>query len=336
MGPHHDHVGSGLGGVLGDALGDVVVLDEGLLDLDASPANRFGGFCEPLFAVLDEALTELLFPIGPQLGSREGAGGVNDVQGLQVGVEALGQGHGVLDRALSGQASIGRDKDRIVHNASNAWANEKVLGSSLMHERTCMVYWPVWAFIEIMPSGPREPRMLSTEIFGKPVRLKYSETWVGTSLLVGRLIMAYIFLQSGLEKLFDPTWSAQGFLANAVQPGNPFHGFFTGMAGSVVVDQLVVWGQILIGIALLLGLLTRFAAFWGALMMMLFWMASLEGGLTQGLPVEHGWVVTYHLVYVVLLFALGAWGAGRVLGLDRRIEDSSFVRDNPWLRYVLG
>lgn len=187
-----------------------------------------------------------------------------------------------------------------------------------------------------MPAGPREPRELRTEIFGKPVRLTYSETWVGTSLLAGRLIMAYIFLQAGLEKLFDPGWSAAGFLANAVADGNPFQAFFTGMAGNVVVDQLVIWGQLLIGVALLLGLLTRFAAFWGAVMMVLFWMASLEGGLMQGLPVEHGWIVTYHLVYAVLLFALGAWGAGRVLGLDRKLEVSSFVQDNPWLRYILG
>jgi thiosulfate dehydrogenase [quinone] large subunit len=97
-----------------------------------------------------------------------------------------------------------------------------------------------------------------------------------------------------------------------------------------------MWGLTLTGLALILGALVRFSAFWGAVMMIFYWMASLTGGLLQGLPVAHGWVVDDHIVYAALLFGLGAFGAGRILGLDSYLEDTNVVRDNPWLRYLLG
>ena len=53
-------------------------------------------------------------------------------------------------------------------------------------------------------------------------------------------------------------------------------------------------------------------------------------------PLAHGWVIDDHIVYAALLFGLGAIGAGRVLGLDARIEEMGFVQKNRWLRYLLG
>jgi len=95
-------------------------------------------------------------------------------------------------------------------------------------------------------------------------------------------------------------------------------------------------GLTLIGLALIVGLFVRLSAFWGAVMMIFYWMASLTGGLMAGLPVAHGWVVDDHIVYAVLLFGLGAFGAGRILGLDARIEQLDVVQNNRWLKYLLG
>jgi len=108
------------------------------------------------------------------------------------------------------------------------------------------------------------------------------------------------------------------------------------MAGATWVDPLVVWGQILIGLALIVGLLVRWSAFWGAVMMFLFWLSHLQGGLLEGLPMENGWVVDSTMIYIFLLFGLAAIGAGRILGLDQRLESTDVVQSNPWLRYVLG
>ena len=181
-------------------------------------------------------------------------------------------------------------------------------------------------------------RTLEGELFGRDVSFDYSETWIGYSLLSLRLVMAYVFLSAGISKLLDPTWSADGFLLNAVADTNPLVGMWTVMAEGWLwlIDPLNVWGQIFIGLALLFGGFVRLAAFGGALMMLLYWAASLQGGLLAGLPVENGYVVTYHMVYALLLFGLGAVGAGRILGLDAKLEELDLVQENPWLRYLLG
>lgn len=190
-------------------------------------------------------------------------------------------------------------------------------------------------------------RTLEAQLLGREVSFDYSETWVAYSVISLRVIMAWVFLQAGLQKLFgngldgflnDPVtggFDAHGFLVGATA-SSPAHGMFTWMAENFWVEPVVVWGQILVGLALLLGVLVRWSAFWGAVMMILFWLAALEGGILQGLPFEHGYVVDYTLVYAFLLFGLGAVGAGRILGLDARIERWPVVERNPWLKYFLG
>ncbi len=191
-----------------------------------------------------------------------------------------------------------------------------------------------------MSQRPAE-RTLEAQLLGRRVTFDYSETWVAWSVLGLRVVMAWIFLQAGLDKLTSDDWSAGGYIdpdsGFGVTPDNPFADLFASMADSVsMVDPLVMYGQILIGIALLLGIFVRWSAFWGFVMMVLFWMAALQGGLTEGLPVEHGWVVNADIVYMLLLFGLGAVGAGRVLGIDAYLEETAFVENNPWLRYLLG
>ncbi|MFB6144146.1 MAG: DoxX family membrane protein [Candidatus Nanohaloarchaea archaeon] len=180
-----------------------------------------------------------------------------------------------------------------------------------------------------------ERRVLETEIFGSSVSFEYAEHWVGYSLLAMRLGMGWIFLQAGMQKLLDPTWTAAGYLRN-VPSGNPFIPFWEMLAGNPAVDALVIAGLTLIGLGLILGIFVRWDAFWGSVMMLFFWASSLEGGLMQGLPVAHGWVVDSHIVYVTLLVALGEFGSGRILGLDRRLEEHSFVEQRPWLKHFLG
>ncbi|GGN87003.1 MULTISPECIES: DoxX family membrane protein [Haloarcula] len=184
---------------------------------------------------------------------------------------------------------------------------------------------------------------LQSEILGRDVTFDYSETWVGYSLFLLRIVMGWTLFQGGVTKLVtyldgnpENNWTAAGFLANAIPEGNPFTGMFVAMAGNPAIDWLNMLGLTLAGLALLLGAFVRFAAFWGAVMMLFYWLASLQGGLLAGLPVAHGWVVDDHIVYAVLLFGLGAFGAGRILGLDSYLEDMSLIDNNQWLRYVLG
>jgi thiosulfate dehydrogenase [quinone] large subunit len=56
----------------------------------------------------------------------------------------------------------------------------------------------------------------------------------------------------------------------------------------------------------------------------------------DGFPVAHGYFVDSSLVYMLILFGLGAWGAGRIVGIDRALEETELVRNAPALRYLLG
>ena len=151
-----------------------------------------------------------------------------------------------------------------------------------------------------------------------------------------RIVMGWILFQGGIVKVLDSEWTAAGFLQFALPENNPFLSFFNGLAGNATIDFLVAWGLTLTGLGLILGALTRWNAFWGAFMMLMFWAASLEGGLAEGLPFEHGWVVDDHMVYAFLLFGLGAFATGRFFGLDAIIEKWEVVKNNRWLTYILG
>ena len=188
-----------------------------------------------------------------------------------------------------------------------------------------------------------QTRELDAELFGRETNFEYSEHWIGYALVGLRVVMGWVLLQGGLTKLVtyldgnpETNWTAAGYLANAIPEGNPFMGLFADMAGSGLVDILVMWGLTLTGIGIILGAFLRWNAFWAAVMMMMFWAASLTGGLMQGLPLAHGWVVDDHLVYAMLLFGLGAIGAGRILGVDGFLEELDFVKENRWVRLLMG
>lgn len=132
-------------------------------------------------------------------------------------------------------------------------------------------------------------------------------------------------------------WSSAGFLNNAIADANPLQGIFIFFAEyGAIIDPLVIFGQILIGLALLFGAFFRFAALMGALQMFFFWTAAWQGGLAAGFPVENGYFIDSSFVYLLLLFGLGAWGAGRLLGVDRYLEQLAIVEQNPSLRFLLG
>lgn len=160
--------------------------------------------------------------------------------------------------------------------------------------------------------------------------IELSETWSGPAMLVMRVLIGWHLFFAGITKVIDPGWSASGYLLNAVPEGNPFAGLWPYLANNWLwlLDPLNQWGLTLVGLALIFGVAVRWSAFWGSIMMWFYWASSL--------PLAHSVFVDDHIIYIALLFALGAFGAGRYYGLDKYIERMDFVKRNRWLRYLLG
>ena len=169
------------------------------------------------------------------------------------------------------------------------------------------------------------------EMMGNRLEFDYSENVTGYVLVLTRLITGYWFLHAGVEKyLAAEPFNAAGWLVNATG-GSPIHGFLA-WAGQTpwmlgFTNFMIPLAETLIGLGLLVGVLTRLAAFGGAFLMAFFYLgnASWEHGLVNG-----------DLFGLMMFVIVGTLAAGRILGLDAYIEEMEFVKRRPKLRYLLG
>ena len=153
-----------------------------------------------------------------------------------------------------------------------------------------------------------------------------------------RLIMGGAFLGAGLGKyafFAGESFNAGGYLMGA---SGPLAGVFNAMAESAMflefANVIVPLTQVLIGVALITGAFVRLAALGGAMQMSMFYLASWDVAGPLGF-------VNSDLVYLVVFLAVAAFGAGRILGLDKHIEQldvggRALIERYPKLRYVLG
>jgi uncharacterized membrane protein YphA (DoxX/SURF4 family) len=98
--------------------------------------------------------------------------------------------------------------------------------------------------------------------------------WKRLLFTILRMAIGWHFIYEGISKLIIEDWSAFSYLANST---GPFSGFYHWLASSEgflkVVDLLNVYGLILIGIALFIGFLSRFAAVAGTILLTLYYFA---------------------------------------------------------------
>jgi thiosulfate dehydrogenase [quinone] large subunit len=156
--------------------------------------------------------------------------------------------------------------------------------------------------------------------------------WQAYWLVMLRFVAGWWMLHAGLDKLmnwpFDASWFVGG--AAAATSLGPIVPLFADGAGLAFVNVMVPVGQFLIGLGLILGALTRTAAFFGAMLMLFFYFIN---GQTGGWA--HG-VVTGDLLGLLIFAMIATLGAGRVLGIDAYLVQTDVVKNNPRLRYFIG
>ena len=173
-------------------------------------------------------------------------------------------------------------------------------------------------------------RRLSEFVLGP--EWKQGKTW---SVFFGRTALGFLFLWSGYQKLLTELggkMATQGFLSGPAVANGPLAGFFESLAGNWAVEYLIVYGEFLIGIALLLGVFTRVGAVGGMLMMLLFTVAMWPIADKPG----DNPLVDIRVIYGVMLLMFWFLQPGRFLGVDRFLEKTRVVEKHPRLKLLLG
>ena len=137
-------------------------------------------------------------------------------------------------------------------------------------------------------------------------------TW---PIVLLRVYTGIFFLYFGARKIgtgFSGT-NTEGFLGAMSE--NTF-GFYKPIVENVILPLsgvfsfLVAWGELFLGVALILGLMTRYAAYLGAFMVLNFWFAKGQGVLDAQ---------NHDVIWLVILIVLGGLHAGRTMGLDGKL-----------------
>ncbi|GAP21318.1 DoxX family protein [Leptolinea tardivitalis] len=150
----------------------------------------------------------------------------------------------------------------------------------------------------------------------------FSDTRLSWLWLILRVYLGYEWLTAGWAKLFSPVWFGDkagvaltgflnGALAKTVGEHPDVQNWYAGFLQNIVLPNAVLWsrfvviGEILVGLALILGIFTGVAAFFGGFMNVNYLMA--------------GTVSTNPMLFVIATWLVLAWKTAGWLGLDRWI-----------------
>ncbi|HNT26289.1 MAG TPA: DoxX family protein [Anaerolineales bacterium] len=154
---------------------------------------------------------------------------------------------------------------------------------------------------------------IATSLFGNT---RWAWLWMAARLYIG-----YTWITSGLGKLSNPAWvqtgdALKGFFLNAVKipeaPARPaiafdwyrtFIQFLLDSGSYAWFAKVVVAGEILVGLALILGIFTGIAAFFGGFMNWNFMMAGAAS--------------TNPMLFTLSILLILAWKTAGWWGLDR-------------------
>ena len=151
-------------------------------------------------------------------------------------------------------------------------------------------------------------------------RFLFADTRASWVWLIIRLYVGYEWLMAGWGKIGSPSWTGsqtgaavKGFLTGALSKTTGAHPDVSGWYGWLInsvalphaafISYLVAYGEVVIGAALILGLFTGIAAFFGAFMNINYLFA--------------GTVSVNPFLLLLELFLILAWRVSGWVGLDR-------------------
>jgi len=178
----------------------------------------------------------------------------------------------------------------------------------------------ILAFVQYAQERPTLPNVSTTEQFPEPTISRFFTGLTGSSVLwfVVRMYVGAEWLLAGWEKVLSPAWGTSGkaisgFVAGALAKSsgtNPaVQGWYASFLHDFVLPNagffsfLVSWGEVAVGLGLLVGLLTGIAAGFGILMNLNYLLA--------------GTVSINPILGMIGLFLVISWRVCGWIGLDR-------------------
>jgi len=151
-------------------------------------------------------------------------------------------------------------------------------------------------------------------------RFLFSNTKLSFLWFLLRLYVGYAWITAGWKKITSPVWvgsdagtALSGFINGALEKTGGAHPDVAGWYGDFlqnvvlpntsIFSHIIAFGELLVGIALILGAFTGIAAFFGAFMNMNFLFA--------------GTVSINPLLFLFEIFLILAWRTAGWMGLDR-------------------
>ncbi len=156
-----------------------------------------------------------------------------------------------------------------------------------------------------------------------------------------RLFLGITFVYAGIQKLADPHYfdpSAAGYIGKQIQAfatGSPLHNFLINVAvpHANLFGALVAFGEIAIGIATLLGLFSRPAAFFGMMLSLMFFLSASW----RVYPYFYGADIVFVFCWITLLIAgpVDSWIGSYDMALVPRLLSITAEEWRPGMAQIL-
>jgi uncharacterized membrane protein YphA (DoxX/SURF4 family) len=148
---------------------------------------------------------------------------------------------------------------------------------------------------------------------GKLIRLLFT---------VLRITIGWHFLFEGISKLAIPGWSSAPYLMESKWIFSGFfHWIVTNPTALAITDFLNIWGLVLVGTGLFLGLFTRLSA-WAGIGMLLFYYVANPPFIPSSIPAQgHFFIININVIEAAVLGIIAFLNRDYLWSLDRLIRE---------------
>ena len=155
-----------------------------------------------------------------------------------------------------------------------------------------------------------------------------NERYLKNSMVLLRLFIGWHFLYEGIIKLYNPDWTALGYLASSQGPLRPF---FLWLTGDTMLG-ISNWGNMMaltfVGLSLVLGIFEKWGALVGACLLAFYYLAHPSFPWVAQLNVEGSyWFVNKNLIELAACLVIYQIPTSQFFGLERILNKKEILTE---------